>query len=85
MAAAQISVDIGLSYTQISWIVTAYSITFASFLLFFGRWADLYSPIHLFSGGVAGLGVISLIISFIDNKVCTRQRLPRFHVNDAYA
>jgi hypothetical protein len=36
---------------------TAYSVTFAAFLLFWGRVSDLYSAKPVFLYGFAGLGV----------------------------
>lgn len=51
-----------------SWIITSYSVTFASFLLLFGRVSDLYSAKPVFSYGFLALGILNLIISFLPEK-----------------
>ncbi|ORY35678.1 major facilitator superfamily domain-containing protein [Naematelia encephala] len=60
--------DLGILYESSSWIITAYSVTFASFLLFWGRVSDLYSAKPVFAWGFLGLGIINLIISFMPNQ-----------------
>lgn len=47
---------------------TSYAVTFASFLLFWGRVSDLYSPKPVFSYGFVALGIINLVISFLPEK-----------------
>ncbi|KAJ9092363.1 hypothetical protein QFC21_006864 [Naganishia friedmannii] len=63
-----ISVDLGLQAGNITWILTAYSMTFASFLLFWGRVSDLYPAHIVFEGGFVMLAVFFLISSFVTNK-----------------
>ncbi|KAL7422343.1 hypothetical protein Q5752_002989 [Cryptotrichosporon argae] len=60
--------DLGIKYESSSWIITAYSVTFASFLLFWGRVADLYSAKPVFAWGFLGLGITNLIISFMPEQ-----------------
>ncbi|KAL1411547.1 hypothetical protein Q8F55_002509 [Vanrija albida] len=68
VAGAQIAFDIKLAVSQIVWIITAYSLTFASFLLFAGRLSDLF-PAHLvFEFGFVGLGILSLVQSFVTHN-----------------
>jgi len=47
---------------------TSFTVTFASFLLFWGRFSDLYSPKPVFCYGFLGLGILNLIISFLTDK-----------------
>ena len=47
---------------------TSFGLTFASFLLFWGRFADLYSPKPVFCGSFLTFGVLNLIVSFLDDK-----------------
>lgn len=47
---------------------TAFSVTFASTLLLWGRISDLYSPKPVFCYGFLGLGILNLIISFLVDK-----------------
>ncbi|WOO76899.1 putative MFS-type transporterc [Vanrija pseudolonga] len=63
-----ISRDIEILYQQSSWVITSYSVTFAAFLLFWGRVSDLYSSTTVFVGGFTALGTLSLIISFLTDK-----------------
>ncbi|ODN81017.1 hypothetical protein L202_03118 [Cryptococcus amylolentus CBS 6039] len=60
--------ELGIIYESSTWVVTAYVVTFSSFLLFWGRVADLYSPQVVFSYGFLFLGVFSLILSFMPNQ-----------------
>ncbi|OCF76458.1 efflux protein EncT [Kwoniella mangroviensis CBS 8886] len=60
--------DLDILYESSSWIITAYSVTFAAFLLFWGRVSDLYSAKPVFAYGFLLLGIINLIISFMTNK-----------------
>jgi len=52
----------------LTWIQTAYAVTFSAFLLFWGRVSDLYSAKPVFSYGFIVLGVLDLIISFLPDK-----------------
>lgn len=63
-----ISKDLDIIFEQQSWVITSYSVTFAAFLLFFGRVSDLYSPRPVFVYGFTGLGLLSLVISFLPEK-----------------
>ncbi|KIR79250.1 efflux protein EncT [Cryptococcus gattii EJB2] len=60
--------NLDIQYEASSWIITSYSVTFASFLLFWGRVADLYSAKAVFAYGFLGLGALNLIISFMPNQ-----------------
>ena len=46
----------------------SYAVTFAAFLLFWGRVADLYSARPVFIYGFLLLGIIDLVISFLPEK-----------------
>ncbi|WRT65217.1 uncharacterized protein IL334_002160 [Kwoniella shivajii] len=60
--------DLDILYASSSWVITAYSVTFAAFLLFWGRVSDLYSAKPVFAYGFLLLGVLNLIISFMTDK-----------------
>lgn len=60
-----ISKDLGIPFSQQAWVITSYSVTFAAFLLFWGRVSDLYSAKPVFAYGFTALGVLSLVISFL--------------------
>ncbi|OJA11344.1 hypothetical protein AZE42_04924 [Rhizopogon vesiculosus] len=67
LPALDISMD--MTESQSTWMISAFQLTFASFLLISGRISDVYNPKNVFIGGVAVLGVISLCAGFVDNKV----------------
>lgn len=46
----------------------AQSLTFAGFLLFSGRLADIFNAAFVFELGFAAMGVFCLIMSFVTNK-----------------
>ena len=58
-----ISVDLNVPFESQSWVITAYAVTFAAFLLFWGRVSDLYSAKPVFAYGFMALGVLDLVIS----------------------
>ncbi|BEI80665.1 hypothetical protein CcaverHIS002_0111940 [Cutaneotrichosporon cavernicola] len=63
-----IAVDLNISFEMQSWIITSYAVTFAAFLLFWGRVSDLYSATYVFTYGFLALGILNLIISFLPEK-----------------
>ncbi|WP_201437330.1 MFS transporter [Saccharothrix sp. 6-C] len=58
-------VDMGL--TQLPWIVSAYTLPAAGFMLLFGRFADLFGRRKLFIAGEVLLAVASLLGGFATN------------------
>ncbi|KAG1744988.1 major facilitator superfamily domain-containing protein [Suillus paluster] len=64
-----LEVSMGMTESQSTWIISAFQLTFASFLLISGRISDVYNPKTAFIGGVSGLGVISLSAGFVDNTI----------------
>ncbi|KAG2050525.1 MFS general substrate transporter [Suillus hirtellus] len=64
-----LEVSMGMTESQSTWIMSAFQLTFASFLLISGRISDVYNPKTGFIGGVFGLGVISLCAGFVDNTI----------------
>ncbi|KAJ9092359.1 hypothetical protein QFC21_006859 [Naganishia friedmannii] len=63
-----IASDFELGAGNIVWVVTAYGMTFASFLLLAGRMADLYSAPLMFMGGLGVLSICFLAGSFVEDK-----------------
>ncbi|OAX31490.1 MFS general substrate transporter, partial [Rhizopogon vinicolor AM-OR11-026] len=65
------SLDISMDMTesQSTWMVSAFQLTFASFLLISGRISDVYNPKNVLIGGVASLGITSLCAGFVVNEV----------------
>jgi MFS family permease len=48
--------------------IVAYTLTFAGFLLFSGRLADIFPAQLVFLSGFGMLGILLLVSSFMDNK-----------------
>ncbi|KAG1841900.1 major facilitator superfamily domain-containing protein [Suillus subalutaceus] len=64
-----LEVSMGMTESQSTWIISAFKLTFASFLLISGRISDVYNPKSAFIGGVSGLGVISLCTGFVNDTI----------------
>ncbi|KAG2074153.1 MFS general substrate transporter [Suillus decipiens] len=64
-----LEVSMGMTESQSTWIISAFQLTFASFLLISGRISDVYDPKTAFIGGVSGLGVISLCAGFVNETI----------------
>jgi len=61
VALARIARDLGSSTEGLQWVVDAYALVLASLMLSTGNLADLYGRRRVFSLGLAGFGVASLI------------------------
>jgi EmrB/QacA subfamily drug resistance transporter len=59
--------SLGLSSSQLQWIVNAYTLTFAGFLLFGGRAADLFGRKRIFLIGLTIFTLASLVGGFSTN------------------
>jgi len=68
MAVAPITHDLDLPPSQGVWVLNAYALSFAAFLLVAGRLADMFKVRILFILGLTGLGSLCLVTSFIENK-----------------
>jgi Major Facilitator Superfamily len=58
---AQIQRDLGFSEGELQWVFTAYTLTFAAFLLSAGRLSDIYHPKPVFCIGYITVGVFSVL------------------------
>jgi MFS family permease len=80
---APVANDLEIEFEQQTWVIvspsqthirlhsddqTSFTVTFASFLLFWGRFSDLYAPKFVFCYGFLGLGILNLVISFLTDK-----------------
>ncbi|KAH9927592.1 major facilitator superfamily domain-containing protein [Fomitopsis serialis] len=61
--------SLGITEAESTWVISAFQLTFASFLLISGRISDVYNPKIAFTGGVAALGVISVGAGFAKDKI----------------
>ncbi|KAH7912270.1 major facilitator superfamily domain-containing protein [Hygrophoropsis aurantiaca] len=64
-----LEVSMGMTGSQSAWILSAFQLTFSSFLLISGRISDVYNPKTAFIGGVCALGLISLGAGFVQDKI----------------
>ncbi|KAI9059413.1 MFS general substrate transporter [Trametes sanguinea] len=58
-----------MSEAESTWIISAFQLTFASFLLISGRISDVYNPKYAFIGGVSVLGILSIGAGFVNSKI----------------
>ncbi|KAI0704163.1 major facilitator superfamily domain-containing protein, partial [Earliella scabrosa] len=58
-----------ITEAESTWLISAFQLTFASFLLISGRISDVYNPKVAFISGVAGLGVLSIGAGFVRSKI----------------
>lgn len=65
---SSISNDLNIIIEQQSWVITSFTVTFASFLLFWGRLSDLFSPKKVFGFGFIALGALTLVVSFLPDQ-----------------
>jgi len=61
--------ELNVTESESAWIISAFQLTFASFLLISGRISDIYNPKYAFVIGAAILGIISLGIGFVNDKI----------------
>jgi MFS family permease len=64
VALPSIGRDLGLEPATAQWVISAYAVLFAGFLMVGGRLADRYGPRQLFIVAVVGFGVTSAIGGF---------------------
>ena len=67
VALPKMRADLGLSVTSQQWIINAYTLTFAGFLLLGGRAADLFGRRRLFTLGLGVFTVCSLLGGLAQN------------------
>jgi EmrB/QacA subfamily drug resistance transporter len=68
VALPSIRSGLGFSETALQWVVTAYTITFAGFLLLGGRAGDLLGRRPVFLAGTAAFGLCSLACALSDSQ-----------------
>ncbi|KAF8836837.1 MFS general substrate transporter, partial [Paxillus ammoniavirescens] len=59
----------GITESESVWIISAFQLAFAAFLLISGRISDVYNPKNVFIGGVSTLGVLSVMAGFVNDKI----------------
>jgi MFS family permease len=60
VALPQVGAAVGLKFSQLPWIATAYALPAAGFTLLFGRIADLFGRRRMFLTGIALMGLSSI-------------------------
>ncbi|KAK7681756.1 hypothetical protein QCA50_015103 [Cerrena zonata] len=61
--------DLNITESESTWIISAFQLTFASFLLISGKISDIYNPKHAFIAGAAILGCLSIGAGFVTDKI----------------
>ena len=67
VALPKMGIGLHMSQSQLQWVVNAYTLTFAGFLLFGGRAADLFGRKKIFLTGLTIFTVASLVGGFAQN------------------
>ena len=68
VALPTIGESLGISQDSLSWVVTAYALTFGGFLLLGGRLADLLGRRRVFMGGLVIFAIASLVGGFAESE-----------------
>ncbi|GJE88722.1 MFS general substrate transporter [Phanerochaete sordida] len=68
-ALPRIQEDLDMNAGETTWIISAFQLTFASFLLLSGRLSDVTNPKYTFVIATAGIGCISIVTGFLDLKI----------------
>src|SRR6266550_6966355 len=68
VALPSIQTDLGFSASGLQWVVNAYTLTFAGFLLLGGRTADLFGRRRMFLSGVGLFALSSLICTLASSR-----------------
>src|SRR5919198_4653365 len=68
VALPSIRSDLGFSGTSLQWVVNAYTLTFAGFLLLGGRACDLLIRRYVYDAGLALFALASLVGGFAQNE-----------------
>ncbi|KAF9242847.1 major facilitator superfamily domain-containing protein [Melanogaster broomeanus] len=61
--------SMGITGSESVWVISAFQLTFASFLLISGRISDVYNTKNAFLGGVSALGLLSVGAGFVNHKI----------------
>ncbi|KAI0804556.1 major facilitator superfamily domain-containing protein [Irpex lacteus] len=68
-AIPSISDALEMTMDESTWLISAFGLTFSSFLLISGRISDVYNAKYTFVGGLIGLGSMCLIAGFVRQKI----------------
>src|SRR5688500_1260591 len=68
VALPTIGESLAIDQDSLSWVVTAYALTFGGFLLLGGRLADLLGRRRVFMGGLILFAVASLVGGFAESE-----------------
>jgi MFS family permease len=64
-----IGADLSIPDARLQWIVSAYSLTFGSFLLLWGRIADIFGKRLIFILGCGFISITMIINPFVKNEI----------------
>ncbi|KAE9402344.1 MFS general substrate transporter [Gymnopus androsaceus JB14] len=65
----QLGADLGFSPAALQWVLSAYTLTFAAFLLISGRLSDIFHPKPVFVAGFLVIGLLSIPIAASVNPI----------------
>ncbi|KAI8592232.1 major facilitator superfamily domain-containing protein [Geranomyces variabilis] len=69
IALPTIAAEFDIEESQLQWVISAYALTFAGFLLILGRLADIYGQKKIFILGMIWFAVWSIVCGFMHNII----------------
>ncbi|KAF5331470.1 hypothetical protein D9758_015501 [Tetrapyrgos nigripes] len=69
IALPELQADLGFKEGTIQWVISAYTLTFASFMLISGRISDMFHPKPVFVVGILLIGLLSIPIGASVNPI----------------
>ncbi|KAL2172879.1 hypothetical protein VTG60DRAFT_57 [Thermothelomyces hinnuleus] len=61
--------ELGIPESRLQWVLSAYSLAFGCFLLFWGRVADIYGKRKIFVAGSAWFAATTIVNPFLPNEI----------------
>ncbi|GAW01048.1 efflux protein [Lentinula edodes] len=71
IALPTLGADLGFSPAALQWVLSAYTLTFAAFMLISGRLSDMFHPKPVFVAGFLVIGLLSVPIAASVNPIMT--------------
>ncbi|KAJ3729348.1 major facilitator superfamily domain-containing protein [Lentinula raphanica] len=71
IALPTLGADLGFSPSALQWVLSAYTLTFAAFMLISGRLSDMFHPKPVFVAGFLVIGLLSIPIAASVNPIMT--------------
>ncbi|KAJ8520063.1 hypothetical protein ONZ45_g3099 [Pleurotus djamor] len=71
IALPSMGVDLGFTHASLQWVLSAFTLTFASFMLISGSISDIFHPKPVFTAGFAVIGLFSIPVAASVHPIMT--------------